>query len=317
MRPENEELKKLYHGAYRFEETADGYLQAFQYTKKQEEYFRKADEFWYERCTASSVKTLEFSTGASRCSFEYRIIWKGSEDSVECDVNGLITKIYYLKDINDEGRLDFSLPGEDHKRVTIYLPSDATILIRDFEADGKVSPVKKGAKVLWLGDSITQGFGPLRSSCTYVSVANRELDYEVINQGIGAYVYDKKSLMKMEGYTPDKIIVSLGTNQFGTKSMKDIEEYYERLMEIYGSDIPVLAITPLWRGDVPDGEQVLRVFCDRIRDICKGYKNITTVDGFKMVPHLPEYYLDNLHPNALGAYIYGINLAREIKKSGF
>lgn len=97
-----------------------------------------------------------------------------------------------------------------------------------------------------MGDSITQGFGPLRSAHTYVSVANRLLNYDIINQGIGGYIYDKNVLVNMEGYSPDKIIISLGTNQYGTESMKDVEEYYERLSEVYG-DRPVLCITPIWR----------------------------------------------------------------------
>ncbi|MBR4428283.1 MAG: SGNH/GDSL hydrolase family protein, partial [Clostridia bacterium] len=175
----------------------------------------------------------------------------------------------------------------------------------------------KTAKVLWLGDSITQGFGPLRSSCTYVSVANRLLNYDVINQGIGGYVYDKNSLMKMEGYDPDKLIVALGTNQFGTKSMKDVEEYYETLTGIYGAEKPVLCITPLWRGDVPNGLPTLARFCENVKAIAGKYKNVKIADGFKLVPHLPEYYLDKLHPNCLGAEVYGRNLADTIRKLGF
>ena len=54
----NEELKAFYFGAYRFEETEDGWLQAFQYTKAQEDYFKEAFDFWYERCTASTSKTI-------------------------------------------------------------------------------------------------------------------------------------------------------------------------------------------------------------------------------------------------------------------
>ena len=41
------------------------------------------------------------------------------------------------------------------------------------------------------------------------------------------------------------------------------------------------------------------------------------VDGFKLVPHLPEYFLDNLHPNALGAETYGRNLVEAIRSMGF
>ena len=317
MKLTNEELKKIYFGAYRFEETKDGFLQAFQYNKEQEDYFERVSDFWFERCTASTVKTLEFSTKTKKCSFSYKIVWVGSEDSVELAVDGIVTKIYYLRDIEKEGKLEFELP-EGEKNVVIYLPSDSTIVIKDFEIDAEVIPAKKGAKVLWLGDSITQGFGPLRSSCTYVSVANRLLNYDIINQGIGGYIYDKKSLMKMEGYTPDKIIVALGTNQFWTEDgRKAVEEYYEALTGLYGNDIPILCISPIWRGDIPDARPKFTEFCNTVKEIAGRYRNVTVVDGFKLVPHLPEYYKDNLHPNCLGAETYGRNLVEVIRKIGF
>ena len=312
----NTELQKIYCGAYSFEETADGYLQAFQFTKEQMDYFEKTFDFWFERCTASTCKTLEFTTEAQTISFDYKIIWVSSEDTVELAIDSLLSDIRYIHDMDKEGRLTFTLPSGS-KKVTVYLPSDATVLIRNFEADKEVAPTPKGPKVLWLGDSITQGYGPLRSACTYVSVANRILNYDIINQGIGGYIYDKKVLMKMDGYTPEKIIVALGTNQFKCETMKDIEEYYERLMELYGSSIPVLCITPLWRGDDSEDLKTLSSFCEKIKKIAGKYHNVKIIDGFKMVPHLPEYYLDGLHPNCLGAEVYGRNLAKEIERLGF
>ena len=315
MKLSNEQLKKIYYGAYSICETEDGYLESFQYTQQQMEYFKESSEFWYDRCKASSSKTLEFSTNATKLSLEYKIIWVGSEDSIELAIDGLITKIYYIKDLQEKGNISFEMPEGD-KNVIIYLPADATMLIRNCEINGDVFSVEKKEKVLWLGDSITQGFGPLRSAHTYVSVANRLLNYDIINQGIGGYVYDKNVLVNMEGYSPDKIIVSLGTNQYGTESMEDIEEYYERLSEVYG-DRPVLCITPIWRGDSPEGVEVLAKFCQRIKDICAKYINITVVEGFKLVPHLSEYFLDNLHPNALGSEVYGRNLVLAIQEAGF
>jgi len=315
MKLTNEQLKKIYYGAYNFGETEDGYLQAFQYTQQQMQYFKEAADFWYDRCMASSAKTLEFRTSATTFSFEYKIIWLGSEDSFELAVNGLITKIYYVKDLQREGKITFDMP-EGEKTVTVYLPADATILIRNFEINADFIPVDKNEKVLWMGDSITQGYGPLRSAHTYVSVANRLLNYDIINQGIGGYIYDKNSVVKMEGYTPDKIIISLGTNQYRTESMKAVEDFYERLAEVYGN-IPVLCITPIWRGDAPDAEEVLARFCKRLKEICAKYSNITVVDGFKLVPHLEEYFLDKLHPNALGCEVYGRNLVLAIKEAGF
>ena len=78
-----------------------------------------------------------------------------------------------------EGTLSFDLP-EGKKQVTIYLPADATIVLRNFEINDTYEIVEKKEKVLWMGDSITQGFGPLRSAHTYVSVANRLLNYDIM-----------------------------------------------------------------------------------------------------------------------------------------
>jgi lysophospholipase L1-like esterase len=315
MKLSNEQLRKIYYGAYSICETEDGYLQSFQYTQQQIQYFKESLEFWYDRCMASNAKTLEFSTRATQFSLEYKIIWVGSEDSIELAVDGLITKIYYVKDLQKEGKISFEMPAGE-KKVMVYLPADATILIRNCEINADVLPVEKKEKVLWMGDSITQGFGPLRSAHTYVSVANRLLNYDILNQGIGGYIYDKNVLVNMEGYSPDKIIISMGTNQYGTETMKDIEEYYERLSEVYG-DRPILSITPIWRGDSPDGVEVLAKFCQKTKDICTKYSNITVVEGFKLVPHLSEYFLDNLHPNALGSEVYGRNLVLAIQEAGF
>ncbi len=316
----NKELQSIYYGAYSFEETNGGWLQAFQYSKDQMGYFEaciaKGLDFWYDRSMATTAKTLEMTTDAGTVSFEYKFIWTGSQDSFELAVDGQITEIRYVKDLPAEGKLIWRLP-EGEKKIVIYLPADATVLIRNCEIDGAWTSANKNEKVLWFGDSITQGYGPLRSALTYVSVANRLLNYDIINQGIGGYVYDKNSLMKMECYTPDKIIVALGTNQFGCETMKDVEEYYETLIGIYGSSIPVLCITPLWRGDVPDGLPALTRFCKNVAEIAGRYANVKVVDGFRLVPHLPEYFRDNLHPNELGAELYGRNLVEEIRRIGF
>ncbi len=339
MRLTNERLKQIYFGAYSFSETPDGWLAANQYTKEQIAYFKGVSDFWYDRCTASNAKTLEFSTTATEVSFDYRITWIGSPDSFEAAVDGLVTEIHYIKDLVEsellpipddmpaeiaanmpggvpsfklpaEGRVSFTFP-EGEKNVSIYLPADAAVLVRGFEINADYAPAVKGTKVLWLGDSITQGYGPLRSSCTYVSVANRILNYDIINQGIGGYIYDRNVLVPMEGYKPERIIVALGTNQYGDPTMEAVEQYYERLTAVYG-DTPVLCITPIWRGDSDDGLPTLEKYRAGIAEVCAKYPNTTVVDGFKLVPHLPEHFLDRLHPNCHGAEMYGRNLAAEI-----
>ena len=307
----NEELKKIYFGAYEFEEK-DGYLKANQYSKPQMDYFNSALEMWAERCDASTAKTLEFTTDASEVSFDYKIIWKCSEDTVDLYVDGLCHKIFYIKDMGEEGSLKFELPEGTHK-IVIYLAVDATMLIKNFSiASSYEAPVKK-TKVLWLGDSITQGYGSLRSSESYVSIVNRTFDYDILNQGIGGYIYDSKSLMKMPGYTPDFIVVSMGTNQYGDENMNAVEEYYKVLTGIYGTEIPIICITPIWRGDNIEALPVFYKFCDNIKTVVSKYPNIKVIDGLTLVPHLEEYYTDNLHPNLLGTETYAANLVKAMR----
>ncbi len=311
----NEELKKIYFGAYEFEEK-DGYLKANQYSKPQMDYFNSALEMWAERCDASTAKTFEFTTDASEISFDYKITWKCSEDTVDLYVDGLCHKIFYIKDMGEEGNLKFTLPEGTHK-VVIYLDVDATMLIKNFSIDSSYEAPVKNTKVLWLGDSITQGYGSLRSSESYVSITNRTFDYDIINQGIGGYIYDCKSLMKMPGYVPDKIVVAHGTNQYGDKDMSAVEKYYEVLTGIYGTEIPVYCITPIWRGDNIEALPVFYTFCENVKKVASKYPNVRIIDGLDLVPHLEEYYTDNLHPNLLGTETYAANLVKELKKLGF
>ena len=44
MKISNAELKDYYYGALNFTETEDGYIQAFQYTKQQMEYFERTSD---------------------------------------------------------------------------------------------------------------------------------------------------------------------------------------------------------------------------------------------------------------------------------
>ena len=68
----NEEIKKYYHGAYRFKETEDGYLYGVQHTDGQLEHLKneREDDFFYVRGFYGNAKTLEFITEATEISFD-------------------------------------------------------------------------------------------------------------------------------------------------------------------------------------------------------------------------------------------------------
>ena len=311
-----ESIKKLVHGAYRVEKV-NGYTAFYHFTPSQVEVLKKRDNFFYERSNLSSGCTLEFVTDANKVSFAYKMVANLSQDSIDVYNNGELIKVFPTSSLNSKGGLSFSLP-QGKNSVVIYFPIDSEINVKDLELNGKYKSVPKRKPVLWIGDSITQGYGSNLSSYCYVNVANRLLNYEVLNQGIGGYYYDEEIMQKMEGYYPEKIIVSFGTNQFRSADYFDrVKLFYNNLQAIY-PNVPTLAILPIWRGDL--GEEACKKLYasnETLKQIISNYKQVKIVDGFTLVPNVSQVFLDDLHPNALGGKLYGENLVKAIKKLKF
>ena len=314
MKLSNKTLSKLIRGAYQFK-TEEGYLSFRHFSDAQLEYL-KFNDFFGLRSTFSSSVTAEFSTDAEEISFDFKIFGTGSLDTVDLYVDGFAVGRKHLRDTGLKGHIAFSLPSGS-KRVTLYFPADANIGVKNFRIEGSWRNIaRKAPKLLWIGDSITQGYGSLITGLTYVNVANRSLCYEIINQGIGGYYYDAGVLMRMEGYSPDKIVIALGTNQYRAADKEErIVAYFKKLRELY-PDVPTLVITPLWRGDSPENLHLLEETANIIkREASKGH-NTVIADGFDILPHLPEYFMaDLLHPNALGMQIMGDTVAKIIKNN--
>lgn len=316
MKLSHKSLQKLIHGAYRIEKKKS-WTVFYHFSQSLENMFKK-DAFWSDRTSLSSSVTVEFKTNGTEFSFDYLIAKKLSNDSIDVWVNGVLQQAFSLETLPKKGRLDIQL-GEGEKTVCVYFPIDSEVHIKNLVILGKYRSIKKGEKVLWVGDSITQGYGTNLTSFCYVNVANRILNYEVLNQGIGGYIYDADLIEPMQGYSPDKIIVAFGTNHYKAEDFKQrVVAFYDKIKAVYG-DIPVLSISPIWRGDVENGHnpQELQNAGKFIFDTVKDRKNHYFVDGFSLVPNVSQMYLDNLHPNSIGGEYYGTNLAKAIKKLKF
>lgn len=310
------QFKELIHGAYSFKKTENEYIYFTHYTDTQIEYLKFHKPF-YDRARFSSSITVEFITEAENIEFSYKILEIGSRDSVDVYVNGVAVYIHSLRNALEEDKITFKL-NKGKKQVVIYLPIDMIFAIKDFCLDGHYQPVsKRETKVLWIGDSITQGYGSAYTSHSYVNVANRRLGYELLNQGIGGYYYDCNIIQPLPDFSPDKIIVSLGINgHINPEKEKMINDYYKALVHLY-PNIPILSITPLWaKADWIDMQGVLDT-AKFIRNNAKMYPQISVLDGFELVPHLSEYFIDGVHPNTLGMTLYAYNLVKEIESIGF
>ena len=318
------ELKKLFHGAVCFKRTK-GYIRPRRFSDEQIAIFNDHSIpnylFYQERTYCGASITLELTTIAERIAFEYKFFFKtGVKSTFEVYVDGFLTYLVHDKELQ-EGQLEFLFKA-GQKHIEIYIPNYSEVGIKNFEIDGEYKPVAKNkTKVLFIGDSITQGAGTERSGVTYVNVVKRAMHYEIVNLGLGGHVYDK-DLLVQTAFKPDKIVVAYGTNhrrRADEENARRITEFFEKLNSLYGN-IPVLIVLPPYAGDMD--KDFLRTAFTRIKALIKTtiakYPNIKLVSAYDMIPHFPEYYMaDILHPNALGAEVYGANLVKAIKKIRF
>lgn len=318
MKLSNKTLSRLIKGACYFE-TNDGYLSSYRYSKSQIEHMSHTgyDECWLTCALMSGPQRIAFKTDATILNFEYKASKSHANNTIDLYINKVLYSVYHINDIL-KGKVEFYLP-QGQKNVSVYMPCESTVKIKNFTINGSYKSIKeKGYKVLIIGDSITQGAGPEVASLAYANGLARELGYNILAQGIGGYRYEPNDVMTVEGFTPDKIIVALGTNWYNDDSYDyelNVNEFYKRLSEVFPST-PVLSITPIWRGDVDDWDRF--IWCiDIIKSTCGKYENIKLIDGFALVPNVEECFADKAHPNAFGSLIYSTNLIKEIKKLKF
>ena len=137
-------------------------------------------------------------------------------------------------------------------------------------------------------------------------------------QGIGGYRFEPDDIMRVEGFEPDKIIVALGTNWYDSENYDyelNARAYYKRLCQVF-RNVPILVITPLWRGNADKWERFL--WCiDIIKDECKNHECIKVVDGLTLIPNTNDCFSDKVHPNAFGSLMLTSNLINAIKKLKF
>ena len=221
-----------------------------------------------------------------------------------------------------KGRVKVSL-GKGEKKLEIYFPWSKRSSIKDFTLDdsAKIKPLKRRLKLLAYGDSITQGYIAEYPSLTYISRLASMLDADVLNKGIGGDCFSDRIISSPDDFKPDIITVAYGSNDWGMSDPQDaakaVRRFLSRLRSAY-PDAKIFVITPIWRADFEKqtqfsfGTDGMDGF---IRENAKGIYDIIFINGWNMVPHLPEFFSDGfLHPNDLGHGIYAQNLYKEISK---
>lgn len=307
MKLSAEQIARVTFGALASERTEDG-LYLFRFPKQYIEAWSRQAPVLGERAKATAGIRLDFHTDS-----RYLTLWGFRGGRFELYLNG---EPYAI--LHSDGQMHVTLSDgveeEADTRVTVYFPAHATGVLGEIElSDGAtVVPHVYSQKILFIGDSITQGWAAKHDPLSYAMRLSRALDADCVVQGVGGSYYCRECMGKMP-FDPDTVVVAYGTNDCTKrKSAEELEcevhECLRFLAEVYAGK-RIVVISPIWRCDTAR----LSVSLEDCRRIIRGEaerSGLHYIDGSTLVVHDLSLFTDGLHPNDEGFAIYAENLLR-------
>lgn len=312
------DLKSLAHGAVSVKEAADGYTAFYRFSDKQMDYYRETNHEFYKKTFCTASVRVEAVTDATALTFTYRAKKMASRTFfyLELFVDGAMVA-HIGEDVAEEktDTVTLSLPAGTH-RIALYLPALFSLELKDVTLVDATfaNPVKKARKMLAVGDSITHGYDAVYAALSYVNITADRLDASVVNQAIGAEIFNPGLVDGELGFTPDIITVAYGTNDYSKCArdafVKNATEFYARLRQAFPA-AKIFALLPIWRGD-NHRVTAAGTFDEAkaiVRAAAEAQEGITVIDCDAFVPHLPTFFSDkHLHPNDMGFQCYAAGL---------
>lgn len=307
-----EEIKNVTFGAIDIINKEDG----IHFTKCS----KKQIAAWYEirtnlgeRAETTTGVIIDFHTDSSHV--EFAVIGH----KFEVLINGVLTQqvLSDTEELRNEQIICANL-SEGENRVTLVFPSHGVGILRSISVDdgAYVCPHEFDKKILFIGDSITQGWD---SKFDCMSFAYRTADFynaERVINGIGGAIYAPTTFDKV-AFDPDVVIVAYGTNDYDY--FKDYQVYknnvvsYLELVKANYGEKNVFIITPIWRFD-KDYPRCIGTFevCRKTIEEEAERLGFRVVDGYELVPHIDSFYADIVHPNEMGFGVYAEKLIAKI-----
>ena len=310
-----EQIKLITVGAVNVWREEDGFHFA-KCTDKQIAAWYAIRETLGQRAETTTGVRLDFYTNSSSFTFV-----PNSGDKYEIYIDNVL-KYAYVQDNIQETKNTIKLDGDEH-RITLILPSHTIGVLSEVELDdgATLKSHKFDCKILFFGDSITQGWNTRWDSLSFAYGVSRFFNADSIIQGIGGTVFHESTFDNNLEYDPDIVCIAYGTNDWefneNEESLrKHVSEYLDKITEKYGNK-KIFGISPIWRADTKHGKAMgsFEECCNIVKDEIKKH-NMILVEGEYMVPHMPEFYDDGfLHPNDIGFGIYAQNLMTEISRN--
>ena len=315
MRLTLEQIRSVTTGSLRTEQKEDG-IRFFKCTQKQIDAWHRRSDFLGVGAETTTGVRLDFHTTSKSIAFR-----ASQGNKFELFVDGLLRK-QFLMNAAENRTVSYPLtdPLGDSKesvRVTLHLPSHEVGILDWIELDdgAALTPHVFDCKMLFIGDSITQGWQSEFDTNSYAYRVSRHFNANSVIQGIGGAYYCTDTFDALP-FDPDTVIVAYGTNDFGfyktTDEMRTQAAAYLSLVANEYAGKRIFVISPIWRGT----QSMIMGSFAQCRTVVKEESErlgLFHVDGLSLLPPLPTMYVsDLLHPNDLGFASFAENFIPQL-----
>lgn len=308
-----EQIQSITTGAIKIWHQNDGYHFA-KCTDKQIAAWYAIKETLGMRAETTTGVRLDFHTNSKTFAFK-----SSSGDRYDLYLDDVMTNFFVPGSLTMKQIIE--LDGKEH-RITLVFPSHTVGVLEEVAIDdgAYMKPHTYDRKILFVGDSITQGWNTRWDSLSFAHSVSRFFNADSIIQGIGGAIFHESTFDEDLPFEPDTVCIAYGTNDWGFYENKEqlrehAKAYLDKVTNKY-ENAKIFGISPIWRGDndkiMPMG--TFEECCNIVKEEIKNH-NMILVEGEYLVPHSPEFFDDGfLHPNDIGFGIYAQNLAKSMNK---
>ena len=312
---ETDKITEIFKGVIRVTEE-EGTYTPLRFSDEQLKEYQRQPTIPYSKCT-TGVR-MDFYTDAKEISFSFSLGTFGNDD------NATIPQDRF--DIFENGEYQASVAAshkssvkevtytrtstEAESRITVLFPTRHEAKISDLSLGNYRPYTEYTKKILFLGDSITQGLYADKPSDGYADQVSRALGADYLNLAVGGEKFRADALGEDVPFTPDHIVIALGTNdKHQNYALISIERnataYYEKVSQLY-PNVPVTVNTPFENQGDDYVESYIKV-AEKF-----GFK---AIDGRTLIPPKRENFNpDEVHPSSTGFNLIAQNLLPQLKQ---
>ena len=320
MKADFDLIKSITVGAVRVWEEPDG-VHFSRFTEEEEAGWYTCTKVLGDRSRSLCGIRLDFKTDASEVAFMLT-----SGNSVDVWLNGVYNRSLKFADVREAGETEVRIPLVDQlgtplaeTRVTLWLPCHGGGALGFLDAVGAtyIRPLTYRHHILFLGDSITQGWNSARESMSFASRVTRFYDADSLNCSVGGGYFSTATIGR-NGYSPEMIVVAYGTNDFArSESPESLREncaaYLDKVKTLY-PNVPVFVVTPIFRHDHDDRKSGSFAGVRKAVAAEAAARGMHVIDGFSLFPTDEYYFWDKVHPNESGFAEYALALLPQLQK---